>query len=262
MASTQKPTTLSEARVHGKPLAGPWTIWPKQTLASSRSRSSPPATMSTSSTSYKALADEYGAQLRVTRLRPSGPRRRQHGRTCSPTQPQQQSDLPTGSSLTGADVLTGDSFFHLNALGKDTGEPLPGLSMCGAGRVVCLIDPIGDVYACPLRHPRRVQGRQSVRDTGGFSHRCGAKVRPVSPNCASRSRRGRMRLLRRLRRLPRRLYGSQVLHRHTTRRTGPRMRTRPCRRGSCCGFGRWCGASAVPRPLATPSHARRQAFLI
>ena len=43
-------------------------------------------------------------------------------------------------------MLTGDSFFHLNALG----ESLPGLNLCGAGRVVCLIDPIGDVYACPF----------------------------------------------------------------------------------------------------------------
>ncbi len=29
-------------------------------------------------------------------------------------------------------------------------EPLPGLNLCGAGRVVCLIDPVGDVYACPF----------------------------------------------------------------------------------------------------------------
>jgi MoaA/NifB/PqqE/SkfB family radical SAM enzyme len=43
-------------------------------------------------------------------------------------------------------VLTGDSFFHLSAYG----EPLPGLNLCGAGRVVCLIDPVGDVYACPF----------------------------------------------------------------------------------------------------------------
>jgi len=43
-------------------------------------------------------------------------------------------------------VLTGDSFFHLSALG----DSLPGLNLCGAGRVVCLIDPVGDVYACPF----------------------------------------------------------------------------------------------------------------
>jgi MoaA/NifB/PqqE/SkfB family radical SAM enzyme len=53
-------------------------------------------------------------------------------------------------------VLTGDSFFHLAAYG----EPLPGLNLCGAGRVVCLIDPVGDVYACPVRHPRAIPGRK------------------------------------------------------------------------------------------------------
>ncbi|MCU1367533.1 MAG: hypothetical protein JWN39_3172, partial [Ilumatobacteraceae bacterium] len=65
----------------------------------------------------------------------------------------------------GDNVLTGDSFFHLNALGE---EPLPGLNMCGAGRVVCLIDPIGDVYACPfVIHDEFKAG--SVRDAGGFA---------------------------------------------------------------------------------------------
>jgi mycofactocin biosynthetic radical S-adenosylmethionine protein MftC len=60
--------------------------------------------------------------------------------------------------------LTGDSFFHLNALG----EPLPGLNLCGAGRVVCLIDPVGDVYACPfVIHDEFRAG--SVRDAGGFT---------------------------------------------------------------------------------------------
>jgi radical SAM protein with 4Fe4S-binding SPASM domain len=61
-------------------------------------------------------------------------------------------------------VLTGDSFFHLSALG----EPLPGLNLCGAGRVVCLIDPVGDVYACPfVLHDEFRAG--SVRDQGGFA---------------------------------------------------------------------------------------------
>jgi len=40
--------------------------------------------------------------------------------------------------------------------------------MCGAGRVVCLVDPIGDVYACPfVMHPEFKGG--SVRDDGGFT---------------------------------------------------------------------------------------------
>ena len=63
------------------------------------------------------------------------------------------------------DVLTGDSFFHLSALG----EALPGLNLCGAGRVVCLIDPVGDVYACPfVIHDEFRAG--NVRDPGGFAH--------------------------------------------------------------------------------------------
>ena len=63
----------------------------------------------------------------------------------------------------GESVLTGDSFFHLSAFG----EALPGLGMCGAGRVVCLIDPVGDVYACPFAiHEEFLAG--NVRDPGGF----------------------------------------------------------------------------------------------
>ena len=46
-------------------------------------------------------------------------------------------------------------------------KPLPGLNLCGAGRVVCLIDPIGDVYACPfVIHDEFKAG--NVRDAGGF----------------------------------------------------------------------------------------------
>jgi mycofactocin radical SAM maturase len=110
---------------------------------------------------YLALADRYGAQLRVTRLRPSG-RGVDSWHHLHPTQAQQVQlyrwlmDRPN--------VLTGDSFFHLSALG----DPLPGLNLCGAGRVVCLIDPIGDVYACPfVIHDQFRAG--SVRDEGGFA---------------------------------------------------------------------------------------------
>ncbi len=60
-------------------------------------------------------------------------------------------------------VLTGDSFFHLSALG----EPLDGLNLCGAGRVVCLIDPVGDVYACPFVIDREFLAG-NVRGEGGF----------------------------------------------------------------------------------------------
>ena len=111
---------------------------------------------------FKALADSYGAQLRVTRLRPSG-RGADSWHELHPTNDQQR-QIYHWLLAHGDDVLTGDSFFHLNALG----EPLPGLNMCGAGRVVCLIDPVGDVYACPfVIHDQFKAG--SVRDAGGFA---------------------------------------------------------------------------------------------
>ena len=112
---------------------------------------------------FKALADSYGAQLRITRLRPSG-RGADTWHELHPTNTQQR-QIYEWLLAAGDNVLTGDSFFHLNAFG----ESLPGLNMCGAGRVVCLIDPIGDVYACPfVIHDQFRAG--SVRDPGGFAH--------------------------------------------------------------------------------------------
>ena len=93
---------------------------------------------------FKKLADDYGAQLRITRLRPSG-RGADTWDQLHPTQ-EQQREIHRWLIEHGENVLTGDSFFHLNALG----DSIPGLNLCGAGRVVCLIDPIGDVYACPF----------------------------------------------------------------------------------------------------------------
>ena len=112
--------------------------------------------------SFKALADSYGAQLRITRLRPAG-RGADTWHQLHPTNAQQR-DIYNWLSAHGENVLTGDSFFHLNALGP----ALPGLNMCGAGRVVCLIDPIGDVYACPfVIHDEFKAG--NVLDAGGFT---------------------------------------------------------------------------------------------
>jgi len=92
---------------------------------------------------FEALAAHYGAQLRLTRLRPSG-RGAQVWEQLRPTRAQNV-DLYNWL-VARPEVLTGDSFFHLSALG----EPLDGLNLCGAGRVVCLIDPVGEVYACPF----------------------------------------------------------------------------------------------------------------
>jgi mycofactocin radical SAM maturase len=111
---------------------------------------------------FKAIADRFGAQLRLTRLRPSG-RGADTWDELHPL-PEQQRQLFDWLVAHGEQVLTGDSFFHLSAFG----QTLPGLNLCGAGRVVCLIDPIGDVYACPFAiHDAFKAG--NVRETGGFT---------------------------------------------------------------------------------------------
>jgi mycofactocin biosynthetic radical S-adenosylmethionine protein MftC len=107
------------------------------------------------------IAGDHDAQLRLTRLRPSG-RGADVWPELHPTAGQQR-ELYDWLAAHGDRVLTGDSFFHLSPYGK----PLPGLNMCGAGRVVCLIDPVGDVYACPFAiHENFLAG--NVRRAGGF----------------------------------------------------------------------------------------------
>lgn len=111
---------------------------------------------------FKAIADRFDAQLRLTRLRPSG-RGADVWDELHPTADQQR-QLYDWLVASGENVLTGDSFFHLSAFG----EALPGLNLCGAGRVVCLIDPVGDVYACPFAiHESFLAG--NVRSEGGFT---------------------------------------------------------------------------------------------
>jgi mycofactocin radical SAM maturase len=112
---------------------------------------------------FKALADTFGATLRITRLRPSG-RGADVWDELHPTAAQQV-QLYDWLVAHGEGVLTGDSFFHLAGLGSP--GALAGLNMCGAGRVVCLIDPVGDVYACPFAiHDRFLAG--NVLSGGGF----------------------------------------------------------------------------------------------
>jgi mycofactocin biosynthetic radical S-adenosylmethionine protein MftC len=111
---------------------------------------------------FKALADRYAATLRITRLRPSGRGADSWG-DLHPL-PGQQRTLYDWLVAHGEGVLTGDSFFHLAAYGS----ALPGLNLCGAGRVVALIDPVGDVYACPFAIHEAFRAG-NVRDPGGFS---------------------------------------------------------------------------------------------
>ncbi len=108
------------------------------------------------------LADRYQATLRLTRLRPSG--RGADVWEDLHLLAGQQRELYDWLVRRGEGVLTGDSFFHLAAYGQS----LPGLNLCGAGRVVCLIDPVGDVYACPFAiHDAFRAG--NVRQAGGFT---------------------------------------------------------------------------------------------
>src|SRR3546814_19817515 len=107
---------------------------------------------------FAALADGYGAELRLTRLRPSGLGadvwHEPH------LLPEQQVDLYNWL-VQRPNILTGDSFFHTSALG----EALPGLNLCVAGRVACLNDTVGDVHACQLVLPHEVRAGR-VHDRG------------------------------------------------------------------------------------------------
>jgi radical SAM protein with 4Fe4S-binding SPASM domain len=89
----------------------------------------------------RQLARSFGATLRVSRLRPTG--RAEHGWDSLRPSPAQYVTLYRWLRK-HSDVLTGDSFFFLSALG----EPIEGLGVCGAGRVTCGITPEGDVFPC------------------------------------------------------------------------------------------------------------------
>lgn len=89
------------------------------------------------------LAKSHGAMLRISRLRPTG-RARECWTSLHPTREQHIRFYHWLKKH--PDVLTGDSFFFLSALG----EPMRGLNMCGAGRVTCGITPTGEVYPCPF----------------------------------------------------------------------------------------------------------------
>ena len=186
---------------------------------------------------FKALADRFGATLRLTRLRPSG-RGADVWDELHPTAAQQR-EVYDWLLAHGDEVLTGDSFFHLAAFGRS----LPGLNLCGAGRVVCLIDPVGDVYACPFAiHETFLAG--NVREPGLRARV--ARVRPV-PLAARAAGGRRVRVVRDVRRVPRRVHGGEVLHRAAAGRPRPRVRARPRRDG----------AARRRRPKPSVDHSRR-----
>lgn len=87
------------------------------------------------------IAAGFNAKLRVTRLRPSGRGQDVWG-DLHPTR-EQYREFTTWLSA-HPDVLTADSFFHLNAFGNK----LPGLDVCGAATATCCVCPEGEVYPC------------------------------------------------------------------------------------------------------------------
>lgn len=89
------------------------------------------------------LVTGFGAKLRLSRLRPSG-RAQGTWQNLAPTLEQYRQLYLWLQKH--PEVNTGDSFFFLSPMG----DPLPGLSYCGAGKLTCSVDPQGYVYPCPF----------------------------------------------------------------------------------------------------------------
>jgi mycofactocin radical SAM maturase len=90
-----------------------------------------------------ALAASFKARLRISRLRPTG-RGSEVWENLRPSHAQNRQLYKW--LLCHPEVLTGDSFFHLSAYGA----PLGGLNLCGAGRIICAVNPVGDIHPCPF----------------------------------------------------------------------------------------------------------------
>jgi len=87
------------------------------------------------------MAKEYGAELRVSRFRPSG-RGKESKDYLGPDRDQQES---FAEWLEQHDLVrTGDSFFCLTSENRRR----KGLDMCGAAKMTCCISPTGKVYPC------------------------------------------------------------------------------------------------------------------
>jgi mycofactocin radical SAM maturase len=95
----------------------------------------------------RALARQYGSELRVSRFRPSG-RGKESRAVLAPDKEQLEAfaEWLEAHRL----VRTGDSFFCLTSEHRRR----KGLDMCGAARMTCCISPTGDVYPCAFLQER------------------------------------------------------------------------------------------------------------
>jgi mycofactocin radical SAM maturase len=89
----------------------------------------------------KLLAGFYGANLRVSRFRPSGRARESWERLKLSTSQLEGLSVWLGEH---PGILTGDSFFSISGKGRRE----LGLDMCGACKMTCCIDPAGSIYPC------------------------------------------------------------------------------------------------------------------
>lgn len=89
----------------------------------------------------RKMAGQYGAELRVSRFRPSG-----RGKTSKAYLGPTKDQLETFSDwLNEHDLVrTGDSFFCLTSEKRRR----KGLDMCGAAKMTCCVSPNGEIYPC------------------------------------------------------------------------------------------------------------------
>ena len=127
---------------------------------------------------FKAIADHYGAQLRLTRLRPSG-RGADVWEDLHPL-PEQQRALYDWLMAHGDQVLTGDSFFHLAAYGEAPARPQP--VRRGPGRVP---GRPGRATSTPARSRSTTGSWPATSATSAASTPSGS-TRRCSRSCAAR----------------------------------------------------------------------------
>ena len=105
------------------------------------------------------LAREYGAELRVSRFRPSGRGKDSRARLAPETA---QLEAFAEWLERNQRVRTGDSFFCLTSEKRRR----QGLDMCGAAKLTCCLSPTGRLYPCAfLQEPAFLTG--DIR-TGSF----------------------------------------------------------------------------------------------
>lgn len=105
----------------------------------------------------KSMAHELGANLRVSRFRPSG-----RGKHCREELAPSREQLESFAHWLEQDsqVLTGDSFFSLTSEKRRR----MGMDMCGAAKMTCCLAPNGAIYPCAfLQEPVFFAG--NIRET-------------------------------------------------------------------------------------------------